>query len=472
MNKLVVNPGSPNAWEIQLKPGTNLIGRSAASDFPINDASVSSSHCQIILSETGAVIKDLGSTNGTFINHAPVQMAALQPGQRIHLGSVEMLFESDTPAAVPVVPKVVALAVAKPADAHPAPAKVVPVARLSISKHQPETPAAPPPLAPAAHLAVSHAESEAAVDAAPPVAPVDVGEAFCKSHIKSPATFYCGNCAQYYCDLCVSTRPTGGVMKKNCRKCGAECTPVHAHGHTLASPQGFFERLPGAFVYPFRGSGLLVLIVSTLVFAGLEYMSGGWIGIFVTVIAVGYLFSYMQNIIHSTAAEDNEMPELPGMDGVIPAFFTLLGTVLISFGPAIACAYFAIAQQQPAAGVALIPAIILGCLYFPMAFLAVAMKDTVLAANPLVVVPAILKVPAEYIVATLLLIGVFGMRRLADVIAAGAGEVSYSTKSMTVLFASFGVRALFSLANIYLVTVSMRILGLLYVSKKEKLGWF
>ena len=89
MARLVVNPGSPVAWEIQLKPGTNLIGRGFANDFKIADPSVSSSHCQIVVTDQGATIKDLGSTNGTFINRAPVIEAALKSGQTLHLGGVE-----------------------------------------------------------------------------------------------------------------------------------------------------------------------------------------------------------------------------------------------------------------------------------------------------------------------------------------------------------------------------------------------
>src|SRR3974390_657308 len=103
MARLVVNPGSPVAWEIQLKPGANLIGRGFANDFKIADPSVSSSHCQIDVSAQGAVIKDLGSTNGTFINRAPVKESALQPGQTVHLGGVELLFQGDGPPAAPVV---------------------------------------------------------------------------------------------------------------------------------------------------------------------------------------------------------------------------------------------------------------------------------------------------------------------------------------------------------------------------------
>jgi len=43
---------------------------------------------------------------------------------------------------------------------------------------------------------------------------------------------------------------------------------------------------------------------------------------------------------------------------------------------------------------------------------------------------------------------------------------------MSVLFMTFGIRALWSFMSVYLLTVGMRILGLLYLTKKDKLGWF
>src|SRR5262245_4653134 len=214
MHKLVVNPESPTAWEIQLKPGTNSLGRGAASDFQINDPSVSGAHCEIILSDSGAVIKDLGSTNGTFINRAPVQEATLQPGQRIRLGGVEMLFESDTPPVAPPIPRAVPVAVAvSQGTPSAAPVKAAPAVRISIAKTQaksaPAVPVPPPPtVIPTIRVAGSETAAEESADASPDAAPLDVGEVFCKSHIKTPATYYCGHCAHYYCDLCVSTRPT------------------------------------------------------------------------------------------------------------------------------------------------------------------------------------------------------------------------------------------------------------------------
>src|SRR5258705_6243835 len=100
MARLLVNPGSPAAWEIQLKPGTNLLGRGFANDFKITDPSVSGSHCQIVVENGQIVIKDLGSTNGTYINRAPVKEAVLNGNQTVHLGSVEMAFYSDLPGGI------------------------------------------------------------------------------------------------------------------------------------------------------------------------------------------------------------------------------------------------------------------------------------------------------------------------------------------------------------------------------------
>src|SRR6185295_18038334 len=103
MARLVVNPGSPSAWEIQLKSGTNTIGRGFANDFKVADPSVSGSHCQITVDNGSVILKDLGSTNGTYVNRAPVTETTLQAGQTVHLGGVEMVFQSDAPSA-PALP--------------------------------------------------------------------------------------------------------------------------------------------------------------------------------------------------------------------------------------------------------------------------------------------------------------------------------------------------------------------------------
>ncbi len=446
-NRLLVNPGTPQAWEIQLKPGQNRLGRADQNDFQVNHPSVSGLHCEIVVSSAGVLLKDLGSTNGTYVNRAPVHEALLQNGQHLHLGGVEMLFEATAPAAAPA-----------PMTASGA----APVAaRINLPRPAPSA------------LRISKAPAEEAAPAAvespplaPPVVPLAVGQAFCKFHQKTPARFLCNRCQKYFCDLCVTTRNVGGVMGKYCRACGTECTPVQVNVTRGAGEKGFYARLPGAFLYPFRGFGVLILICATFAFSALSFVGGLWVFVF-----YGFLFLFMQNIIHTTASDENEPLGFPDVGGLLGAAFQLGATVLTSFGPAIGL-MIAKFFEVDIPGAAIMAAMIFGCFYFPMAFLAVAMKDSVLSANPLVVVPAILKIPLEYVVTCILLMGVFGVRKLGDAVSSVAGGVTFHTRDMSVLFLSLGMQAAWAFADIYLLTVSMRILGLLYITKKHKLGWF
>jgi hypothetical protein len=448
MAKLVVNPASPAPYEIQLKPGTNLLGRGFANDFKIDDPSVSGSHCQIVVDFSGVLIKDLGSTNGTFVNRSPVREATLQPGQTVHLGGVEMVFQSEAPVAP-------GMAAPPPPPAPGIRAVPVTAVRIASTAAPAAAPAAPVILSPPAAPPAAHAPAST------------TGTHYCKFHPKSLARYLCTKCQRYFCEFCVTSRG----QHRTCRHCGTECTPIEVT-LTVAKPKKFYSQLPGAFIYPFKGSGLLVLIVATLVFAGLDVMSSriGW-GFLMTIIALGYVFSYMQNIIHATASEETEMPELPGMDDLFGGCFRLAGTVAISFGLPIIFLIMAFFGQTAVAPL-ILPTAILGTLYFPMAFLAVAMKDSLLAANPMVVFPAIFKVPLGYFVAAILVTAVLVLRQAGSMVTSAALSSSYTTRDMSVLFTAFGMRAFFSFANVYLLTVSMRILGLLYVSYKHKFGWF
>src|SRR5271163_2513514 len=105
MSRLVVNPGTPQAWEIQLKPGANSLGRSEANDFQINDPSVSGAHCEIMMADGTVLLKDLGSTNGTFVGGAKIQEHRLEDGKGVRLGNVELMFHGAAPAvkAAPAV---------------------------------------------------------------------------------------------------------------------------------------------------------------------------------------------------------------------------------------------------------------------------------------------------------------------------------------------------------------------------------
>ncbi len=456
MARLVVQPGSSAPWEIQLKAGINSLGRGPANDVTLDDPSVSGSHCQIVVDKGNAIIRDLGSTNGTFVNRTRVLEAALQPGQTIHLGGLEMMFHPDAPAstgvaqAVPIAPPLPPPRAAGP----PRAVRVGPAATVAL--------AAPPVAAGAGRQAPMAAPP---VTAAPTTA---VGSGPCKYHPRTPGRFHCSHCGLFFCELCVTTRG----HQQFCRTCGTECVPVQVQIQRPAAPKGFFARLPGAFIYPFRGSGLLVLLVSTFVLALMDFLSGIWFAIFLRIIAYGYLFCFMQNLIHATANEEEQMPDLPGFDDVLGGALRLTVTVLVSFGVPIAFVVLKFFDVIDAPAIALLVMMVLGCLYFPMAFLAVAMKDTALAANPLIVVPAMFKAPLGYLVAALLVIGIFVVRHFGGAAASLAAYTTHHTRDMSVMYMTFGMRALWSLVSVYLLTVSMRILGLLYVTNKRKFGWF
>jgi hypothetical protein len=307
--------------------------------------------------------------------------------------------------------------------------------------------------------------------AAPPVvaAPSSaVGSGPCKHHPKTQGRYFCGQCQQFFCELCVTARG----LQKLCRYCGAQCVPVQVQLQRPVAPKGFFARFPSAFIYPFRGTGLLILIVYMLIIAAMDYAGGSIFFLFVKIAAYGYLFSFMQNIIHATANEEEQMPDLPGFDDVFGGALRLGVTVLVCFALPIAFVVLRRFEVFDASPSALIVTMVLGCLYFPMAFLAVAMKDTALAANPLIVIPAIVKVPLGYLVATIVVIGVFALRLFGNFATYFVKAQTYSTRDMSVLFESFALRALWSLASVYLLTVAMRTLGLLYATNKQKFGWY
>ena len=99
--RLVIRSGPLENQEFPLKPGTNHIGRAFANDICLEETSVSSSHCQIVVGEDGATIIDLNSTNGTFVNQSRVQSARLKGGDVVQFGGVECAYVAAVVAASP-----------------------------------------------------------------------------------------------------------------------------------------------------------------------------------------------------------------------------------------------------------------------------------------------------------------------------------------------------------------------------------
>jgi pSer/pThr/pTyr-binding forkhead associated (FHA) protein len=70
--------------------GTVVLGRGTEADVQLTDTGVSRRHAQI----TGNRVTDLGSTNGTRVNGTRVTEAELVDGDRLTLGTTEIVYRS------------------------------------------------------------------------------------------------------------------------------------------------------------------------------------------------------------------------------------------------------------------------------------------------------------------------------------------------------------------------------------------
>ena len=95
MAKLVVLSAGMTGRTHELKVDKTTIGRVEDNTFEIAEASISSHHCELLLRGSDVVVRDLNSTNGTFINGEKVSESVLKPGQVLRLGQVEMRLETD-----------------------------------------------------------------------------------------------------------------------------------------------------------------------------------------------------------------------------------------------------------------------------------------------------------------------------------------------------------------------------------------
>ena len=104
MAKLVVLSEGFAGRTHELKGEKITIGRLEDNTFQIPEPSVSSHHCEILIRGGEILVRDLQSTNGTFINGEPVTEAVLKPGQVLRLGAVELRLEEDVGSSGAAVP--------------------------------------------------------------------------------------------------------------------------------------------------------------------------------------------------------------------------------------------------------------------------------------------------------------------------------------------------------------------------------
>jgi hypothetical protein len=101
MPKLVLLTEGFTGRTYELSVEKTTVGRVEDNAFQIAEPSVSSHHAEIVLRGNDVVIKDLNSTNGTYINGEKITESVLKPGQTLKLGSVEMRLEGKDGAGAP-----------------------------------------------------------------------------------------------------------------------------------------------------------------------------------------------------------------------------------------------------------------------------------------------------------------------------------------------------------------------------------
>lgn len=340
--------------EIELLPGVNRIGRTAENDIQLDEPSVSNTHCQILIDERGATLRDLGSSSGTFAGYQRVTEALLRHGQGVRVGSVQMIFEDVSPI------------------------KIV-------------SPPAPPP--------------------APEIDPA-TSSTCCPYHPTLIGKFICKGCHQWFCHTCVNERRVANKDMIFCRRCGEECIATEVFFAEPPARPNFFREVPAAFAYPFRGDGLMIFMGGTLIYlvfhalgvAAAYAMFGGILILGLRILVAGYIVASVLALIEYSAQGDNRpfiWPEFSEILGdILYPLLLFTGTSVICFAPA-GIALFALPEAAT-------PLFILGAFYLPMGMLAVALFDTLSGLNPLLILLSIVKVPLQYLVACVVLLLALG----------------------------------------------------------------
>src|SRR6185436_16006078 len=81
-----------------LRPGSTLVvGRAPTSDIPVIDPTISRRHAEVDCTDSGVTVRDLGSSNGTFVNGTRVDSSPVNSGDVVTFGKVAFRLQHHAP---------------------------------------------------------------------------------------------------------------------------------------------------------------------------------------------------------------------------------------------------------------------------------------------------------------------------------------------------------------------------------------
>lgn len=99
---LRVKTGPDKGAQITVARSRITVGRSAVNDLVLTDTSISGTHVEIVLGDTGILVHDLDSTNGSWVNAIRIKSCYIEPGAVIKVGKSEIELLSADEVQIPI----------------------------------------------------------------------------------------------------------------------------------------------------------------------------------------------------------------------------------------------------------------------------------------------------------------------------------------------------------------------------------
>ncbi|MGZ3710059.1 MAG: FHA domain-containing protein, partial [Bdellovibrionota bacterium] len=143
MYKLTVIAGPNRGTSYAVQNGENSIGRQTGNQIVLASSKVSKKHCTLVVDNGELLVKDQGSSNGTFVNGILTKLRKIKSGDRISVGEfvLELTEPVSRPSTAPAVPSAFGGNVVQLQfpGSHPQPMNSLPGA-ADISQHSKQMP--------------------------------------------------------------------------------------------------------------------------------------------------------------------------------------------------------------------------------------------------------------------------------------------------------------------------------------------